>query len=131
MLRRRPRLRMPARDDPGSTLRRAPVSASTPGALEIAARVARRELSALETTRRALDRIERLDSGLNAFVEVFRDEALASAARADREAAAGRPCGPLHGVPVAIKDLFDIEGHVNAAGSAIRREHVAARDAHV
>jgi aspartyl-tRNA(Asn)/glutamyl-tRNA(Gln) amidotransferase subunit A len=107
------------------------MSVSTLGAAEIASRTARRELSVIETTRDALERIERRNPELNAFVEVFRDEAIESAGRADREAAAGRPCGPLHGVPIAIKDIFDVEGHANAAGSVLRRERIAARDAHV
>ena len=64
-----------------------------------------------------LARIERENPKLNAFYEIFRDEARADAARATRELASGQDRGPLHGIPVAIKDLFDVRGSVTTAGA--------------
>jgi len=68
---------------------------------------------------------------LNAFIRVMADEARRDAAASDRELAAGRDRGPLHGVPVAIKDLIDIEGIPTTAASRVRDGHVAAADAPV
>ena len=56
------------------------------------------------------------DARLHAFVDVYRDDALAAATNADRERAAGRICGPLHGLPIAIKDLVHIRGRMTTAG---------------
>ncbi len=61
--------------------------------------------------------IDRFDAQLHAFVEVYREEALASARALDALAAAGRFLGPLHGLPVAVKDLFEIEGRRITGGS--------------
>lgn len=61
--------------------------------------------------------IDRFDTQLHAFVEVYSEEALASARALDAMAAAGRFLGPLHGLPVAIKDLFEIEGRHITGGS--------------
>ncbi|HEY4163863.1 MAG TPA: amidase [Dongiaceae bacterium] len=67
-------------------------------------------LSPVEVTRQSLDRIAKLDAKLNSFITVLGDRALARAAEAERELAAGKDRGPLHGVPVAIKDLVDMAG---------------------
>ncbi len=64
-----------------------------------------------------LDRIDARDRRLHAFVDVWRDGALAGAAAADRERAAGRTRGSLHGLPIALKDLLHVEGHQTTAGS--------------
>lgn len=69
-----------------------------------------RSLSPVEVTRRSLDRIERLDPALNAFITLLRAESLAQAEIAESELKAGRDRGPLHGVPVAVKDLIDMAG---------------------
>ena len=69
-------------------------------ASELGRRIARRELSPVEVTRAHLARIARLDAKLNAFLTVTVDRALAEAAAAEREIAAGESRGPLHGVPV-------------------------------
>ena len=69
-----------------------------------------RELSPVELAEHALGRIEELDRELHAFVTSTRNRALAEAARAERELAAGESRGPLHGIPYAVKDLFDVEG---------------------
>ena len=65
----------------------------------------------------ALRRIARLDAGLNAFIHVAGDDARRAAAGRDRELAAGRDRGPLHGLPVAIKDIIDVAGMPTSHGS--------------
>jgi aspartyl-tRNA(Asn)/glutamyl-tRNA(Gln) amidotransferase subunit A len=93
-----------------------------------------RKLRAGETTARAvteqcLRRIETDNSRLNAFIRVMADEARAQADAADRELAAGIDRGPLHGVPISIKDLLDIRGVPTTAASRVRDGHIADRDA--
>jgi aspartyl-tRNA(Asn)/glutamyl-tRNA(Gln) amidotransferase subunit A len=80
----------------------------------------------VETCLRAIDARE---GELNAFITVTRDLARAEADAADRDAAAGRWRGPLHGIPVSVKDLFDIAGLPTTAASKVRAGHVATADA--
>jgi aspartyl-tRNA(Asn)/glutamyl-tRNA(Gln) amidotransferase subunit A len=87
--------------------------------------------SSAELVEEALGRIEALDGRLGAFVAVLADEARAEAAARDAEAAAGRIRGPLHGRPVAVKDLIDVAGVVTAAGSPKLAGNRAERDAEV
>lgn len=94
---------------------------------EAAAAVRVRRVSPVELTRACLARIGRLNPSLNAFIEVAGDQALAEAKRLEGR----RPAGPLHGVPVALKDLIDVAGMKTTAGSALRKDHVADRDAEV
>ena len=75
------------------------------------------KLSSLELTESLLDRIGRADGKLHAFVEVYASEARALARAADQARAARLPRGPLHGLPVVLKDLLDIEGRVSTLGS--------------
>lgn len=72
-----------------------------------------------------LDRIARFDQKLHAFVAVYREEALAAAKAADEAIQSGHRIGPLHGLPIALKDLVDMEGRVTTGGSAIWRERVS------
>jgi aspartyl-tRNA(Asn)/glutamyl-tRNA(Gln) amidotransferase subunit A len=72
--------------------------------------IAHRELSPVELTQALLDRVARLDPKLNAFIRVDGDAALQAALAAEAEIAAGRSRGPLHGVPVGIKDIIDVAG---------------------
>jgi aspartyl-tRNA(Asn)/glutamyl-tRNA(Gln) amidotransferase subunit A len=87
------------------------------------------ELTAQAITDQCLDRIETDDRRLNAFIRVMADDARAQAAAADRELAAGIDRGPLHGVPISIKDLIDIRGVPTTAASRVRDGHIAERDA--
>ena len=93
------------------------MSEPMPGAAEIARRVAAREISAEAVTRAHLDRIAARDASLDAFLTVTADRALAQARRVDATIAGGGAAGPLAGVPVAVKDLLDIEGTVTTCGS--------------
>jgi len=98
---------------------------------EVAARLRRRELTAATVTRVLLDRIQTLDGRLHAFVTLTEAEALADARRADDELAHGRWRGPLHGVPVALKDLFDTAGVRTTAGTVVMADRVPEHDATV
>ncbi|MEJ0035008.1 MAG: AtzE family amidohydrolase [Gammaproteobacteria bacterium] len=104
-----------------------PASAS---ALEIAARVRRGELSAEALTRAALDRVETLNPSLNCFTTLLSRNAIESARIVDSRVGNGEDPGPLAGVPVGVKDLFDVEGVVTLAGSKILADNPpAATDA--
>ena len=90
-----------------------------------------RRVSAVELTRAALSRIERLNSSLGAFITVTADAALALAEQADRELAAGRDRGPLHGIPMALKDLFYTRGVRTTSGSKVFENFVPDENAAV
>jgi aspartyl-tRNA(Asn)/glutamyl-tRNA(Gln) amidotransferase subunit A len=90
-----------------------------PTLTELAARLRRREVSSVELAEQALGRIQERDPVLNAFQLVLAEEALAAARQADRELAAGQDRGPLHGIPIAVKDLLAMAGTATAAGSKI------------
>lgn len=77
---------------------------------ELGARYRRKVLSPVEVTERALSRIKALDGKLNAFITLLEKDSLAEAATAERELARGIDRGPLHGVPIAIKDLIAMAG---------------------
>ena len=86
---------------------------------EAAALIERREMSPLELTRACLDRIARGNEALRAFITVTADQALADAARAEKDIAADHYRGPLHGIPVSVKDLVDVAGTPTTAGSHV------------
>lgn len=98
---------------------------------EASAQIRAGELSPVELTTAMLDRIDRLDGELQAWPTVLRDEALAAAREAEREVAAGTWRGPLHGIPIGVKDLLDVRGAPTLAGSQARQGHVADEDAAV
>jgi len=99
-------------------------------AAAIAGAVTTRKLSAVEATEAALARIAQRDGVLNAFTDVTADRARATARAVDAAIAAGKPVGPLAGVPFAVKNLFDVEGLPTRAGSKINRDRPpATRDA--
>lgn len=75
------------------------------------------ELSSRELVSHYLDRIARANGKLNAYAEVYEETAIAAADAADRMRASGWPLGPLHGLPIAVKDLCDIEGRIGTVGS--------------
>jgi len=96
---------------------------------QVGAEISARRLSPIDVTEAMLARIERLDPRLNSFITVTADQATAAAHDAEREIAAGRYRGALHGVPVAIKDLFATRGIRTTAGSKILDAHVPEDDA--
>ena len=99
--------------------------------IELSGRLASGECSSADATEACLARIGDDNARLNAFVTVLADQARAAAGRADVEMAAGRRRGPLHGVPISLKDLIDLEGVPTTAGSRVLDGHVAAADATV
>jgi aspartyl-tRNA(Asn)/glutamyl-tRNA(Gln) amidotransferase subunit A len=95
----------------------------------VGARLRDGDVSPVELTERSLERIEARDPELNAFQLVLAEQALAEARQAETEIASGRYRGPLHGVPVAAKDLLTMEGTVTTAGSKVLAENVTDFDA--
>lgn len=87
--------------------------------------------TAEEVTVSCIERIATLNPQLNAFITVMGDAALEQARTADRELSGSHDRGPLHGVPVSLKDLIDVSGVPTTAASLVRRSHVARRDATV
>jgi aspartyl-tRNA(Asn)/glutamyl-tRNA(Gln) amidotransferase subunit A len=98
---------------------------------QLAPLLQRKEISPLEITRICLERIEKLNPALNAFITVTADSALAEARRAEAEIGRGEWRGPLHGVPVAIKDLINTAGVRTTAASALKANHIPTEDAEV
>jgi aspartyl-tRNA(Asn)/glutamyl-tRNA(Gln) amidotransferase subunit A len=86
--------------------------------------IRRRKVSPVELTRSLLARIDRLDSRLNSFITLTPDLALAQAKRAEKEIAGGKYRGPLHGIPICLKDLFHTRGIRTTAGSRILRRFI-------
>jgi amidase len=98
---------------------------------EVARRLKARKLSSAEATGAMLDRIREIDPRLKSYATITADRALADAKRLDAETAAGMSRGPLHGVPIAVKDLCNTEGIPTAAGMALHRGNVPSADATV
>ncbi len=90
--------------------------------------IAARKISAVESLEAALARLRSLDDKLNAFITICTEQALADARKADQEIAAGNYRGPLHGIPVSIKDMFEMNGVLTTGGSKILRDWVPDRD---
>ncbi|HUQ17110.1 MAG TPA: amidase [Candidatus Saccharimonadales bacterium] len=102
-----------------------------PTTLDAGRMLRRREISSAELTDACLALIAARDADLGAFITVTAEEARAAAAAADRELASGEDRGPLHGIPVALKDLFDQSGVATTAGSVLFKHNIAASDAAV
>ncbi|MFJ3080346.1 amidase [Streptomyces halstedii] len=98
---------------------------------EAARAVRAKELSPVELTESVLDRIGAVEERLQAYVTVASAAARRTAALAEREIAAGRSRGPLHGIPMALKDLIDAQGMPTTASSRVRADHLADGDSAV
>jgi aspartyl-tRNA(Asn)/glutamyl-tRNA(Gln) amidotransferase subunit A len=98
---------------------------------EAARLVRERAVSPVELTRTALERIERLDGRLRSFITVTAESALEEARRAEAAVGLQSALAPLHGVPIALKDLFDTAGVATTAGSRILGDRVPSKDATV
>jgi aspartyl-tRNA(Asn)/glutamyl-tRNA(Gln) amidotransferase subunit A len=99
--------------------------------VDLAPRLRRKEVSPVELTQACLDRIEELNPALNAFITVTAEAALAEARAAEIEIARGEWRGPLHGIPIAIKDLIDTAGVPTTAASGVYQDRLPAADAEV
>ena len=93
--------------------------------------IASKEISPVEATEAYLDRIEQLDGKLNSYITVTRDRALDSAREAEKAIALGGYLGPMHGIPVAVKDQFNTADILTTGGSRILSENVPQEDATV
>ncbi|CAL9509584.1 Glutamyl-tRNA(Gln) amidotransferase subunit A [Streptomyces sp. enrichment culture] len=106
----------------------------TPAELTLAAAadaIRERRLSPVELLESVLDRVEEVDRDLGAYVTVTADRARRAARAAEAEAAAGRLRGPLHGIPMGLKDLIDVAGTATSASSRVRDGHLADADSTV
>src|SRR5256885_856046 len=110
----------------------APVSDATWLSLSEASRLIRdKKVSPVELTQSCLRRIERLNPKLNAFITVTAEAALAQAREAESEIKGGHWRGSLHGIPIALKDLFDTAGVRTTAASGLFKDRIPAQDAEV
>ncbi|WOD30373.1 amidase [Alloalcanivorax xenomutans] len=97
--------------------------------MEVGRQIQSRQRSSEEVTRHMLERVDAVDTRLHSYVTVMADQALRDARAADKEIAAGQARGPLHGVPLAVKDLLWTAGTATSHGMPILRDHVPAEDA--
>ena len=100
-------------------------------ATELSGLIQSREVSPVEATQAYLERIEAVDGQLNSYITVCGEEALAQARQAEEDISAGRYAGPMHGIPVAVKDQFNTQGILTTNGSTIHGNFVPDEDATV
>ena len=105
------------------------MSDAIPTIAEAARQIAAKQLSPVELTRACLDRMHALDGELNAFVHVTEERALADARAAERAIMAGGPSGPLHGIPIGLKDIVDTKGIPTTCGSKFLQDNIPDTDA--
>jgi aspartyl-tRNA(Asn)/glutamyl-tRNA(Gln) amidotransferase subunit A len=86
-------------------------------------------LSSLQLTQAYLSCIERFEPKLNAFISLLKDQAFESAQQRDQELSSGRDRGPLHGIPVVVKDIYDMVGAITTVGSKAFRDRKTEQDA--
>src|SRR5262247_1641718 len=98
---------------------------------ELSQRIRHGALSPVELTEHLLSRLETLDGTLHAFKLVARERALAQAQAAELALKAGQDVSPLHGIPYAAKDLFDVKGLPTTAGTRLLADNIAAEDSTV
>ena len=100
-----------------------------PTIAEAARRIAAKELSPVELTKACLDRVTALDNRLHAFYYVTKERALAEARAAEMLIMARGPSGPLHGIPIGLKDIVDTKDIPTTCGSKLLRDNIPAEDA--
>ncbi|MBS0454158.1 MAG: amidase [Proteobacteria bacterium] len=110
-------------------MNRQPTPAAFAPISQLAADLRSGKATSVALTRACLARIAQYDGHFHSFLAVYEEEALAAAAQADQEIATGRWRGPLHGIPVALKDLVDLQGKPTTAGSPLLQDNVASQDA--
>src|SRR6195256_1053490 len=91
--------------------------------------IEKRELSPVELVDSRLDRIARLDGRLNSFIRLLAEEARADARAAEAEIAGGKYRGPLHGIPIGLKDIYETAGVATTGHSKVMQDHVPKEDA--
>ncbi len=108
-----------------------PVDLSAYGIAELGRLMARRKLSAVELTQACLDRIQQQDHQFNTFINVFKDQALAQAEKAQADMDKNRAKSPLHGIPFGLKDLYMVKDHPFTLGSRLFDGRIAHQDSTV
>jgi aspartyl-tRNA(Asn)/glutamyl-tRNA(Gln) amidotransferase subunit A len=98
---------------------------------EAAEQIRQQKISPVELARECLERIDRLNPTLNAFITVTAESALAEAQKAEREIQSGNWRGPLHGIPIGLKDLIDTAGLRTTAASGVFRDRIPSEDADI
>jgi aspartyl-tRNA(Asn)/glutamyl-tRNA(Gln) amidotransferase subunit A len=98
-------------------------------AVELRARITRKQVSPVEVTRAVLDRAEALQPELNCFITLCADEAIAQAQEAERQVMAGEPLGLLHGLPLTVKDIVNTRGVRTTFGAVPYKDNVPDQDA--
>jgi len=98
-------------------------------ASELARLIATKEVSPVDVMRGYLDRIERYDSDLNSYITICKDDALEEAKKAEKAVMDGEVLGPLHGLPLGVKDQFETKGVLTTASSKILANYVPNEDA--
>src|SRR6266704_3884762 len=96
---------------------------------EAARLIEQRDLSPVDLVDSRLDRIAKLDGKLNSFIRLLRDEARRDARAAEAEIAAGKYRGPLHGIPLGLKDIYETGGVPTTGHSKVMQDHVPKEDA--
>ena len=96
---------------------------------EAARLIEKRELSPVELVDSRLDRIARLDGQLHSFIRVLADAARHEARATEAEIAAGKYRGPLHGIPIGLKDIYETAGVATTGHSKVMQDHVPQKDA--
>ena len=96
---------------------------------EASAAIRARSLSPVELTQSFLSRIKALDGQLDSYLMVLEETALAVAKQAEQEIAAGRWKGPLHGIPIGLKDIYNTAGVRTTGHSALFKDHIPTEDA--
>src|SRR5262247_2032426 len=91
----------------------------------------RRDASPVDLTQACLNRIDKYNKSINAFITVTREQALATAREMEAEQKSGKWRGPLHGIPIALKDNIDTAGVRTTAASAVFKDRVPSEDADV
>src|ERR1700740_1074349 len=95
---------------------------------EAATLIGKRELSPVELTESRLSRIDRLDGKLHTFIRVLREPALTAARGAEDQSMAGNRRGPLHGIPIGLKDIYENKGVPTSGHSKILIDNVPQQD---
>jgi amidase len=98
-------------------------------ATELAEKIRQRDISAVELLQTYLDRVDRFNGDVNAIVVDVRDQAMEQARNADAALAAGKAVGPLHGVPMTVKESYDLEGTPTTRGNPELKGNIADEDA--
>ncbi|MGG6309330.1 amidase [Paenibacillus macerans] len=98
---------------------------------ELAPLIEQKKLSPIELTKALLDRVEQLNPTVNAYIHIDEESAMQAAKRAEADIAGGGYRGPLHGIPLALKDIFFMEDKVSTMGSKIHKDFVGGYDATV